>query len=314
MKRILVAGGAGFVGSNLCRKLISCGHEVICVDSLITGSKENIDELLEHPMFHFVQSDIISLQPYRCRIDEIYNLACPASPDKYQIDPVHTLKTSVAGTMNLLEWAKLNGSRLLQASTSEIYGDALVHPQSETYLGNVNPIGIRSCYDEGKRCAETLCSDYRRMYGVDAKIIRIFNTYGPGMSESDGRVVSNFVVQALKGKPLTIYGNGKQTRSFQYIDDLIDGMLKVMDSEYSGPFNIGNPDEFTILELAELVSELTGTAQELTYKDLPGDDPKQRKPDITKAMTMLDWKPVTPLKEGLTKTIGYFKKRIEPQK
>lgn len=314
MKRILVAGGAGFVGSNLCRKLISCGHEVICVDSLITGSNENIDDLLEHPMFHFVQSDIISLQPYRCRIDEIYNLACPASPDKYQIDPVHTLKTSVAGTMNLLEWAKLNGSRLLQASTSEIYGDALVHPQSETYLGNVNPIGIRSCYDEGKRCAETLCSDYRRMYGVDAKIIRIFNTYGPGMSESDGRVVSNFVVQALKGKPLTIYGNGKQTRSFQYIDDLIDGMLKVMDSEYSGPFNIGNPDEFTILELAELVSELTGTAQELTYKDLPEDDPKQRRPDITKAMTMLDWKPVTPLKEGLTKTIEYFKKRIEPQK
>ena len=307
MNRVLVTGGAGFLGSNLCDKLIQEGNEVICVDNLYTGSKENIRHLLEHPNFEFIRHDVI--QPLYVEVDQIYNLACPASPPHYQHDPIKTAQTSVLGAMNMLGLAKRLNARILQASTSEVYGDPEVHPQPEHYRGNVNPIGIRSCYDEGKRMAETLFFDYHRQHNVEIKVMRIFNTYGPRMNPDDGRVVSNFIVQALRGDDITIYGDGKQTRSFCYVDDLIEGMYRLMnsDKDFTGPVNIGNPGEFTMLQLADLVLELTGSKSKLVYKPLPGDDPTQRKPIISLAKEKLDWEPTIPLREGLEKTIAYFK-------
>ena len=307
MNRVLVTGGAGFLGSNLCDRLIQEGKEVICVDNLYTGSKENIRHLLDHPNFEFIRHDVI--QPLYVEVDQIYNLACPASPPHYQHDPIKTAQTSVLGAMNMLGLAKRLNARILQASTSEVYGDPEVHPQPEHYRGNVNPIGIRSCYDEGKRMAETLFFDYHRQHDVEIKVMRIFNTYGPRMNPDDGRVVSNFIVQALRGDDITIYGDGKQTRSFCYVDDLIEGMYRLMnsDKDFTGPVNIGNPGEFTMLQLADLVLELTGSKSKLVYKPLPGDDPTQRKPIITLAKEKLDWEPTIPLREGLEKTIAYFK-------
>lgn len=307
MNRVLVTGGAGFLGSNLCDRLIQEGNEVICVDNLYTGSKENIRHLLEHPNFEFIRHDVI--QPLYVEVDQIYNLACPASPPHYQHDPIKTAQTSVLGAMNMLGLAKRLNARILQASTSEVYGDPEVHPQPEHYRGNVNPIGIRSCYDEGKRMAETLFFDYHRQHNVEIKVMRIFNTYGPRMNPDDGRVVSNFIVQALRGDDITIYGDGKQTRSFCYVDDLIEGMYRLMnsDKDFTGPVNIGNPGEFTMLQLADLVLELTGSKSKLVYKPLPGDDPTQRKPIISLAKEKLDWEPTIPLREGLEKTIAYFK-------
>lgn len=307
MNRVLVTGGAGFLGSNLCDRLIRGGNEVICVDNLYTGSKENIRHLLEHPNFEFIRHDVI--QPLYVEVDQIYNLACPASPPHYQHDPIKTAQTSVLGAMNMLGLAKRLNARILQASTSEVYGDPEVHPQPEHYRGNVNPIGIRSCYDEGKRMAETLFFDYHRQHNVEIKVMRIFNTYGPRMNPDDGRVVSNFIVQALRGDDITIYGDGKQTRSFCYVDDLIEGMYRLMnsDKDFTGPVNIGNPGEFTMLQLADLVLELTGSKSKLVYKPLPGDDPTQRKPIISLAKEKLDWEPIIPLREGLEKTIAYFK-------
>lgn len=307
MNRVLVTGGAGFLGSNLCDRLIQEGNEVICVDNLYTGSKENIRHLLEHPNFEFIRHDVI--QPLYVEVDQIYNLACPASPPHYQHDPIKTAQTSVLGAMNMLGLAKRLNARILQASTSEVYGDPEVHPQPEHYRGNVNPIGIRSCYDEGKRMAETLFFDYHRQHNVEIKVMRIFNTYGPRMNPDDGRVVSNFIVQALRGDDITIYGDGKQTRSFCYVDDLIEGMYRLMnsDKDFTGPVNIGNPGEFTMLQLADLVLELTGSKSKLVYKPLPGDDPTQRKPIISLAKEKLDWEPIIPLREGLEKTIAYFK-------
>lgn len=309
MKKILVTGGAGFLGSHLCERLVNEGHHVLCVDNYFTGSKKNIEHLLDHKNFEVIRQDICI--PLYVEVDEIYNLACPASPYYYQWDPIQTMKTSVIGTYNMLGLAKRTGAKILQASTSEVYGDPVVHPQTEDYWGNVNPIGIRSCYDEGKRSAETLCMDYFRIHNVDVRIIRIFNTYGPRMAQNDGRVVSNFVVQALQGKDITVYGDGEQTRSFCYVDDLIDGMLAYMalsnDDSYPGPINLGNPGEFTMNELAEKVIALTGTASQILRQPLPQDDPKQRCPNIERAKSILGWEPKIPLEEGLKKTIDYFR-------
>lgn len=305
-KKVLVTGGAGFLGSHLCARLLADGHEVICVDNFFTGAKANIADLLDNRRFDLVRHDITF--PLYLEVDEIYNLACPASPIHYQFDPVQTTKTSVHGAINMLGLAKRTGARIFQASTSEIYGDPEVHPQQEDYWGNVNPIGIRSCYDEGKRCAETLFFDYWRQHNVSIKVARIFNTYGPHMLPDDGRVVSNFIVQALQGKPITIYGAGDQTRSFCYVDDMIDGFVRLMKSprEVTGPLNLGNPETFTIRQLAEIIVEMTGSRSTMEFKPLPGDDPQQRQPDITLAGELLDWRPTIKLQDGLTKVIAYF--------
>ena len=308
MKRILITGGAGFIGSHLCKRLLNEGNYVICLDNFFTGRKRNIETLLPNQNFELVEHDII--KPIDIRVDEIYNLACPASPPHYQYDPIKTMKTSVIGIINMLELAEKYNAKILQASTSEVYGDPLVHPQVETYWGNVNPIGIRSCYDEGKRCAETLISDYRRQKNLNTKIIRIFNTYGPNMTPDDGRVVSNFILQALKGEDITVYGDGSQTRSFCYVDDLIDGIVKMMDSNLSEPVNLGNPTERTILDFAKLIIEFTGTKSKIIYKPLPSDDPTKRRPDITLAQTKLNWTPKVDINEGLKKTVAYFKELV----
>ena len=305
-KRILVTGGAGFIGSHLCSRLLSEGHEVICLDNFFTGSKKNIAGLLSSPNFELVRHDIVS--PYQAEVDQIYNLACPASPIHYQHNPIKTIKCSTVGIVNMLGLAKRCRARILQASTSEVYGDPTMHPQTEEYWGNVNPIGIRSCYDEGKRVAETLCMDYMRQCAVDIRIVRIFNTYGPNMQIDDGRVVSNFIVQALKNEDITIYGDGSQTRSFQYVSDLIEGLQRMMACEdFSGPVNLGNPVEFTMRELAEKIIVMTGSQSKLSYHPLPADDPARRRPDITLAEKRLHWSPTVPLEEGLVPTIAYFK-------
>ncbi|GAA3893212.1 SDR family oxidoreductase [Sphingomonas limnosediminicola] len=303
----MVTGGAGFLGSHLCERLIEKDFDVLCVDNLFTGTKDNIAHLHNHPHFEFMRHDITF--PLFVEVDEIYNLACPASPIHYQHDPVQTTKTSVHGSINMLGLAKRVGAKILQASTSEVYGDPAVHPQTEDYWGHVNPIGTRSCYDEGKRCAETLFFDYHRQHGLPIKVMRIFNTYGPRMHPADGRVVSNFIIQALSGDPISIYGDGSQTRSFCYVDDLIDGMIALMETgpEVTGPINIGNPDEFTIRQLAEKVIELTGARSELVQHPLPADDPKQRQPDISLAKRVLGWEPKVALEEGLTRTVDYFR-------
>jgi UDP-glucuronate decarboxylase len=308
MKRILVTGGAGFIGSHLCDRLVREGNDVVCLDNFFTGSKENVIHLIGNPHFELVRHDVT--QPYYAEVDQIYNLACPASPIHYQYNPIKTVKTSVMGAINMLGLAKRVNAKILQASTSEIYGDPAIHPQPESYWGNVNTIGFRSCYDEGKRCAETLFMDYHRQNNVKIKIIRIFNTYGPKMHPHDGRVVSNFIVQSLKGDDITLYGGGEQTRSFQYIDDLLDAMIKVMnntDDTFIGPVNLGNPNEFTIKELADKIISLTGTKSKIVYKDLPSDDPKQRQPDITLAKKLINWEPKVQLEDGLVKTIEYFR-------
>ena len=309
-RKILVTGGAGFIGSHLCERLLNEGNEVICLDNYFTGSKSNIIHLLDNPYFELIRHDVSN--PIYIEVDEIYNLACPASPVHYQHDAIQTVKTSVMGAINMLGLAKRLNIKVLQASTSEVYGDPTIHPQVESYWGNVNPIGIRSCYDEGKRCAETLFMDYHRQNNVKIKIIRIFNTYGPNMNPNDGRVVSNFIVQALQNKDITIFGDGTQTRSFQYVDDLIEGMVKMMatDDSVTGPVNIGNPVEFTMLELANQIIELTGSKSKIIYMPLPSDDPKQRKPDISLAKETLDWEPKIKLRDGLIKTIQYFEKII----
>lgn len=309
-KRILVTGGAGFVGSHLIDRLLEQGHEIICVDNLFTGTKRNVDHLHNHTRFEMMRHDVTF--PLYVEVDEIYNLACPASPIHYQHDPVATIKTSVHGAINMLGLAKRLKCKIFQASTSEVYGDPAVHPQPEEYWGNVNPIGIRSCYDEGKRCAETLFFDYHRQHSVEIKVARIFNTYGPRMHHADGRVVSNFIVQALQGDPITIYGDGSQTRSFCYVDDLVEGFIRLMDTDSSvtGPINLGNPGEFTMLELAEKIIAQTGSKSQLVYQNLPQDDPKQRRPDINRANDQLDWKPAVKLDEGLRRTIDYFKTRL----
>ena len=304
--RTLVTGGAGFLGSHLCERLLAEGHDVICLDNFFTGTKANIVHLMDHPRFELMRHDVTF--PLYVEVDQIFNLACPASPVHYQHDPVQTTKTSVHGAINMLGLAKRTRARIFQASTSEVYGDPHVHPQPESYWGNVNPIGLRSCYDEGKRCAETLFFDYHRQHGLEIKVARIFNTYGPRMHPNDGRVVSNFIVQALKGEPITIYGDGSQTRSFCYVDDLIEGFLRLMktDSGFTGPVNLGNPGEFSMLELAELVKALTGSRSELVRLALPHDDPKQRKPNVSLAKEVLDWVPKIKLEEGLLKTVKYF--------
>jgi UDP-glucuronate decarboxylase len=306
-KRVLVTGGAGFLGSHLCERLLNDGHDVICADNFFTGDKANIAHLMDNPYFELLRHDVTF--PLYVEVDEIYNLACPASPVHYQFDPVQTTKTSVMGAINMLGLAKRTKAKVLQASTSEVYGDPEVHPQPETYRGSVNTTGIRACYDEGKRCAETLFFDYYRQHNVDIKVMRIFNTYGPRMNPSDGRVVSNFIVQALKGEDITIYGDGMQTRSFCYVDDLIEGMVRLMGSRdgFTGPVNVGNPGEFTMIELAEAVIRLTGSKSKLVYQPLPQDDPLQRQPDITLAKKELGWEPTIALEEGLKKTIEYFK-------
>lgn len=311
MKNILVAGGAGFIGSHLCECLLHQGHQIICLDNFRTGSLKNVSPLMNNPCFKLVEHDIT--MPYKIQgIDEIYNLACPASPVHYQVSPVETVKTSFIGTLNLLELAHDNQCKLLQASTSEVYGDPEIHPQPENYWGHVNPNGIRSCYDEGKRCAESLCMDFYREYGVEVKIIRIFNTYGPRMACDDGRVVSNFILQALRGKDLTVYGNGMQTRSFQYIDDLIRGIESMMSSRntFTGPVNIGNPEEYTVLGLARLIIELTGSRSVIRFSDIPSDDPRRRNPDIALARQALHWQPRVSLYEGLQKTIAYYRRLL----
>jgi UDP-glucuronate decarboxylase len=304
--RVLVTGGAGFLGSFLCERLLAQGSHVICADNYFTGSRDNIAHLLGNPYFEVIRHDITI--PLYVEVDRIFNLACPASPVHYQFDPVQTTKTSVHGAINMLGLAKRVKARILQASTSEVYGDPAVHPQTEDYWGNVNPIGPRACYDEGKRCAETLFFDYHRQHGVAIKVIRIFNTYGPRMHPQDGRVVSNFIIQALRGEPITLYGSGEQTRSFCYVEDLIEGMIRFMDTgeEHVGPLNLGNPGEFTIRELAEAVIRLTGSKSQLIHQPLPADDPRQRQPDITRARQLLDWQPAVQLEEGLTRTIAYF--------
>jgi len=310
-KHILVTGGAGFLGSHLCERLIGQGHQVICIDNCFTGTKKNIETLLENKVnFEFIRHDITF--PLYIEVDEIYNLACPASPIHYQFDPIQTTKTAVHGAINMLGLAKRIKAKILQASTSEVYGDPSIHPQTESYWGNVNPIGIRSCYDEGKRCAETLFFDYRRQHNLRIKVARIFNTYGPRMHPNDGRVVSNFIVQALKGDPLTIYGDGRQTRSFCYVDDLIDGLIHLMDTsdDFAGPMNLGNPGEFTILQLAEKIIEMTSSKSIIKFEELPFDDPIQRKPDVSLAEKMIQWNPQTQLDAGLDKTINYFKQLL----
>ena len=308
--KILVTGGAGFLGSHLCDRLIKDGHDILCVDNFFTGSKTNVIHLLNNPLFELMRHDVTF--PLYVEVDQIYNLACPASPVHYQYDPVQTTKTSVHGAINMLGLAKRVNARILQASTSEVYGDPEVHPQPESYWGSVNPIGIRSCYDEGKRCAETLFFDYHRQYQLQIKVMRIFNTYGPRMHPQDGRVVSNFIMQALRGEDITIYGNGQQTRSFCYVDDLIEGMLRLMgsSSDFTGPVNIGNPDEFTMLELAEKVLSLVGGESKLAFYPLPADDPKQRQPDITLVKSRLKWEPKVNLEDGLKETIAYFRKLL----
>jgi len=310
-KRILVTGGAGFLGSHLCERLIEAGHEVLCVDNFFTGRRANVAHLLDDPRFELMRHDVTF--PLYVEVDEIYNLACPASPIHYQFDPVQTTKTSVHGAINMLGLAKRTRAKIFQASTSEVYGDPTVHPQPESYWGNVNPIGPRSCYDEGKRCAETLFFDYFRQHKTRIKVARIFNTYGPKMHPNDGRVVSNFIVQALKGEAITLYGDGNQTRSFCYVDDLIEGFIRLMNSEdgLTGPVNLGNPGEFTMKELAELVIELTGSKSQLEHRPLPADDPRQRQPDIAQAKEKLGWEPKIPLKDGLVKTIEYFDKLLK---
>ena len=310
MKRILVTGGAGFIGSHLCERLVKEGHDVICLDNYYSGSKENVWHLIGQPNFELVRHDVVN--PYFAEVDEIYNLACPASPIYYQRDPIQTTKTSMFGAFNMLGLARRTKAKILQTSTSEVYGDPGVHPQPETYWGNVNPIGERSCYDEGKRVAETLFFDYNRLHGVRAKVIRIFNTYGPRMNANDGRVVSNFVVQALRGEDITIYGDGQQTRSFQYVTDLIEGMLRMMETPDNviGPVNIGNPGEFTMLELAEKVLLKVGGKSKLVFRPLPSDDPKMRRPDITKAKELLKWEPKVSLDDGLDEIIAYFRAKL----
>jgi len=310
MSKILVTGGAGFIGSHLCERLLAEGHSVICLDNFFSGDRDNVAHLLGKPDFTLVEHDVT--EPFRFDVEEIYNLACPASPVFYQSDPVKTTRTSVLGAINALELARETGAKILQASTSEVYGDPAVHPQNEQYWGNVNPIGLRSCYDEGKRCAESLFFDYRRRYGVRIKVVRIFNTYGPRMAVNDGRVISNFVVQALRGDDITIYGNGQQTRSFQYVSDLVEGMVRMMDSgdAFSGPVNLGNPGEFTMLELAEKVLSKTNSHSRLIFKPLPEDDPKMRRPDISLAARRLKWQPQVPLDEGLDAVIAYFREKL----
>lgn len=315
MKRILITGGAGFIGSHLCERLLKEGNEVLCLDNYFTGSKRNIKHLLDNPYFELIRHDVTA--PYFVEVDQIYNLACPASPVHYQYNPIKTVKTSVMGAINMLGLAKRIKAKILQASTSEVYGDPSIHPQPETYWGNVNPVGIRSCYDEGKRCAETLFTDYHHQNGVRIKIIRIFNTYGPQMHPNDGRVVSNFIVQALRNEEITIYGDGSQTRSFQYVDDLLEGMIRMMqtDDEITGPVNLGNPVEFSIIELAEKVIALTESKSRITYLPLPKDDPIQRKPDISLAGEILDgWNPLVELESGLKLTIEYFDKLLKEEK
>ncbi len=306
-KRVLITGGAGFLGSHLCDRILADGHEVLCADNLFTGTKRNIEHLHGNPRFEFMRHDVTF--PLYVEVDEIYNLACPASPVHYQHDPVQTTKTSVHGAINMLGLAKRLRCRILQASTSEVYGDPEVHPQTEDYWGHTNPIGPRSCYDEGKRCAETLFFDYHRQHGLEIKVARIFNTYGPRMHPSDGRVVSNFIVQALGGQPITLYGDGSQTRAFCYVDDLVDGLVRLMETpaDVTGPINLGNPDEFSIRALAETVIAVTRTGNELIFEPLPGDDPKQRRPDITRARQILGWEPTVDLKDGLARTIDYFR-------
>jgi UDP-glucuronate decarboxylase len=311
MKRILITGGAGFIGSHLCERLLNDGNEVICLDNFYTGSRKNIVHLIKHPYFELIRHDII--QPFYAEVDEIYNLACPASPVHYQYNPIKTIKTSIMGSINMLGLAKRIKARILQASTSEVYGDPEIHPQPESYWGHVNPNGIRSCYDEGKRCAETLFMDYHRQNNVRIKIVRIFNTYGPRMDPDDGRVVSNFIVQALKGNDLTIFGDGSHSRSFQYVDDLIEGIIRMMNTpdSFTGPVNLGNPGEFSVIELADKVIKLTGSKSRIIHLPLPQDDPKQRKPDITLARDILNWEPTINLDEGLQKTIDFFKKELD---
>jgi UDP-glucuronate decarboxylase len=313
-QRILVSGGAGFIGSHLCRRLLDDGHEVFCLDNFSSSERGNIEKLLEERTFHLIEHDVI--YPLHLEVDRIYNLACPASPIHYQRDPVRTTKASILGALNVLELARHLKIPVLQTSTSEVYGDPSVHPQTESYWGNVNPIGRRSCYDEGKRCAESLFFDYHRQYGVEIKICRLFNTYGPHMHPQDGRVVSNFLVQALRNQPITVYGRGVQTRSFCYVDDMVEGLIRMMDSDPAilGPINLGNPQEFTILELVNVILELTCSSSEIVFHPLPEDDPRQRRPDITLAQQVLGWHPYIPLREGLTKTAVYFDKRFQRQK
>lgn len=306
MKRILVTGGAGFVGSNLCEKLLNDGNYVICLDNFFTGSKANVEKFANNSNFELVNHDVTD--EYLNEVDQIYNLACPASPPHYQYDPIKTMKTSVLGIINMLELAKKCNATILQASTSEVYGNPNVHPQLESYWGNVNPIGIRSCYDEGKRCAETLMMDYHRQFGIDTKIVRIFNTYGPNMAQNDGRVVSNFILQALRNEDITIYGDGSQTRSFCYVDDLVEGLIKMMNSKLTGPVNLGNPSERTVLDFAKIIIKLTNSSSKIVNKPLPSDDPIKRRPDISLAKQELDWQPKVDIIEGLNKTIEYFKK------
>jgi len=310
-KRVLVTGGSGFIGSHLCTRLIDSGCDVLCLDNLYSGEKDNIAHLLDSPYFEFVRHDVTF--PFYAEVDEIYNLACPASPIHYQHDPVQTTKTSVHGAINMLGLAKRTGAKILQASTSEVYGDPEIHPQNEDYWGNVNPIGIRSCYDEGKRCAETLFMDYHRQHQVKTKIVRVFNTYGPRMHPNDGRVVSNFIVQALQGQDITIYGDGSQTRSFCYVDDLVEGLVLMMGSDDSvtGPINLGNPIEQTIKELSSQIVAMTGSKSEVVFKDIPKDDPKRRKPDISQAESLLKWTPECELEHGLNETINYFRSRLD---
>ncbi len=308
MKKILITGGAGFIGSHLCERLLNEGNEVICLDNFFTGSKENIKHLLNNPYFEIIRHDIE--KPVLIEVDEIYNLASPASPIHYQFDPVKTVKTNVLGAINVLEIAKRTKAKILQASTSEVYGDPEIHPQVEEYRGNVNPIGPRACYDEGKRCAETLFFDYHREYGIDIKVVRIFNTYGPRMALNDGRVISNFIIQALANKKITIYGDGSQTRSFCYVDDLVDGLIKMMNSNLTGPINLGNPKEISILELAKKIIRLTNSGSKIVFKPLPKDDPRQRQPNIDKAKKYLNWQPKIGLEVGLIKTIEYFKRKL----